>query len=91
MSAELLELNAKLDEVLRLMKERLHPTAEWEAIGVAKETRGVGRKKLLDAVRDGRVRSHRAPAPGGHLSWDLSVSDLDRHFPRRTTKQKANA
>lgn len=80
-------LDSIITRLEAIQNQPVTPPAVWEAISVAKATRGVGRETLLAAVKDGRVASRRAPTHGGHLSWDLSVYDLDRHFPRRTTKK----
>mgnify|MGYP003577846407 CR=1 FL=1 len=73
------ELLTGMQQVLETLKR----PSEWEAITVAMATRRKGRRKLLEAVDDGRVRAKRVEARGPTDAWFLNTRDLDEHFPIR--------
>ncbi len=58
---------------------------ERETIGTAMETRGVGRRRLMDDIDHGRIDCIRGePGRGGHEPYLMLTADLDRLYP--TTK-----
>lgn len=70
-------------DLAELKNACLIPTVQWEAIGYALKTRGIGRMKMMKAIRAGTIESRRVPTHGPIPGYLLRIVDLDKHFPRR--------
>lgn len=81
--AKLSRWQQDMREALDRIEAKLgQPSApEWETMGAAQSTRRIGRRTLLRAIEEGRLRSRREAGPGGQLVYYLKTEDLNRHFP----------
>jgi hypothetical protein len=81
LTEEVLDTRRRVMNVEALIKRLLDPKPQWELMPDAIKNRRAGRRTLLAAINDGRVKCERRHRRGPEAAYYLSTEDLDQHFP----------